>query len=392
MSRLKKRKQHGYSHRNRVQLVKGGKDYFDTLDDIISKTLHSIHLQFYIFLDDETGNHVIDSLAQAAKRGVAIYLHLDAYASQGLSKHGQKKIKDSGIKLKWFEPLFKSRHFYFGRRMHHKVVVADGLFSLVGGVNICNRYNDMPGEPPWLDMAIYCEGEASFGLYRNCIRMWGNKKMPAVNWEIVNEYCKHIPENEQVTVRVRKNDWVKTKTEITKSYLGIFNAAEKKIMIMCSYFLPGPFFRKRLAVAVKRGVNVQVILAGNSDVMVAKYAERYLYEWLLKNGIEIFEYQDSVLHAKVAVCDEEWVTVGSYNVNNISAHASLEVNIDVKDRKFALSTEEQLNNIILHNCKKINLHEYEISTNWFKKFWQMTSYYFINIVLKLFTFYFRQEE
>jgi len=251
----------------------------------------------------------------------------------------------------------------------------------------------MPGEPAWLDMALYCEGEASFLLQSTCREVWGSKnKMISVSRTEVENFCRQIPLEEKVEVRVRRNDWVKRKSEIWSSYLEMFNNAEKSIIIMCSYFLPGRLFRKKITQAVNRGVRMKVILAGTSDVMMAKNAERYLYDWLLKNNIEIYEYQETVLHAKVTVSDSSWVTIGSYNVNNISAYASLELNMDIKNKVFALTTEKELEGIISEHCKQITKANYASSTNFFKRLWQRFCYNFINNVLNLITFYFRQEE
>lgn len=223
--------------------------------------------------------------------------------------------------------------------------------------------------------------------------MWGNGgELPSSNREKAESFCEKILPAEQVSVRVRRNDWVKRKIQIWRSYLEMFSKAEKTITIMCSYFLPGNLFRRKLSQAVKRGVKVKVILAGTSDIMIAKHAERYLYSWLLKNNIEIYEYQETVLHAKVAVYDSSWTTVGSYNVNNISAYASLEMNMDVKNEVFALCTEAELEDIIVKHCKKITKENYDSSTHFFRRLWQRICYSFINNVLNLFTFYFRQEE
>ena len=171
----------------------------------------------------------------------------------------------------------------------------------------------------------------------------------------------------------------------------MFDHAEKRITIMCSYFLPGSVYQKKLSRAAKRGVDIKVILAGISDIKVAKNAERYLYDWLLKNKIGIYEYQPTILHAKAAVYDGKWTTIGSYNVNNISAQASLELNYDIKDKIFAKEVEKELDQIITTRCKKITLENYARSTGYFRKVWQHACYLFINNVLKLFTFYFKQE-
>jgi cardiolipin synthase A/B len=380
-----------YTIRNRVQFVYGGKDYFNTLLELIKNTKKCIHLQFYIYENDETGWLVTHALIEAAQRKVDVYLQVDGYASQGISKKMAAELKAAGVNLKWFEPLFRSKHFYFGRRLHHKVVVADGLYSLVGGVNICNRYNDMPGEPAWLDTALYCEGEASYVLHHICRDMWNDKNLTPIDSSRIEAFCDYIPEDEQIMVRTRRNDWVKRKNQIWKTYYDIFTRAEKNITIMCSYFLPGRLFRRKLSQAVKRGVKVKVILAGPSDIMMAKHAERYLYDWLLRNKIEVYEYQETVLHAKLAVYDGKKVTIGSYNVNNISAYASLELNMDVENHSFAEFVENELEQIIKEHCKHITRENYISSTNIFKRIWQRFCYSFINNVLNLFTFYFRQE-
>lgn len=393
MSPVSQIKSDTYTHRNKVQMVKSGQPFFTLLNQLIEKAVNTIYLQFYIFLEDKTGMEVMESLKAASRRGIRVFLHLDGYASRRLSGQSIADMREAGVEVKWFEPLFRSKHFYFGRRLHHKVVVLDGLYSLVGGINVSDRYNDMPGVPAWLDMALYCEGEASFELQNVCRDLWGNKKnLPPVNTMLMENFCRQIPLQKQVTVRVRRNDWVKRKSEIWKSYLEMFSKAEKSIIIMCSYFLPGSLFRKKIAEAVKRGVKVKVILAGTSDIMIAKHAERYLYSWLLKNGVEIYEYQETVLHAKMAACDSNWVTIGSYNVNNISAYASLELNMDVKNQSFAINTEKELGDIIRNHCKSITTESYTSSVHFFKRLWQKICYSFINNVLNLFTFYFRQEE
>ena len=158
--RKKKIKEH-YTSRNKVKLIRGGKVYFDSLLQMINSATESIHLQAYIYDDDETGKQVAEALQAAAKRNVEVYLLTDGYASKVMSRSFINELQQSGIHFRFFNPLFKSRHFYFGRRLHHKVIVTDTRYAMIGGVNITNRYNDMPGEPAWLDFAIYIEGEAA---------------------------------------------------------------------------------------------------------------------------------------------------------------------------------------------------------------------------------------
>jgi cardiolipin synthase len=382
----------GYTLRNRVKLVKGGKEYFSLLHHMVNKASRIIHLQFYIFDDDETASLLKVALSKAVRKGVEVFLQVDAYASQRLSRKFISELKESGVHFKWFEPLFKSSKFYFGRRMHHKVVVVDGIYSMVGGINISNRYNDLPDKPAWMDLAVYCEGEASLQLHQLCRAMWGKAYKEKLDVKATEEFFRQLPAKDYHSVRVRRNDWVKRKNEVTKSYLYMLRHAEKEVIIMCSYFLPGRTFRRAMSRAVKRGVKIKTILAGPSDVMIAKHAERYLYDWLLKNQVEIYEYQKTVLHAKIAVYDSRWVTAGSYNVNNISAYASLEINLDIRNKPFAIQTKAGLEKIINLDCRKITRDNYISSTRFFRRLWQKLCFSFINTMLSLFTFYFKQEE
>lgn len=382
-----------FTSRNRISLVQSGEEYFSLLLKLIEQARYTIHLQVYIYDHDKTGKSVGEALKEAAKRGVAVYLHVDGYASQRLNKGFRKEMLDAGVHFKFFEPLLKSRHFYFGRRLHQKVFVADGLYSLVAGLNISDRYHDLPEEPAWFDLALYCEGEASYQLHLLCRRMWRRRKpRDIITKGYVHSFCETILPEERQLVRVRQNDWVKRKSEVWNSYRLLFARANESITIMCSYFLPGRIYRKLLSRASARGVKIKVILAGKSDIVLSKNAERYLYDWLLKKNIEIYEYQRAVLHAKMSVADEQRVTIGSFNVNNISAYASLELNMDVKSPAFGGYIQEFMNDIMANDCRQITRENYVSSTNFFRKLWQKASYTLVNWITTLFTFYFKQED
>jgi cardiolipin synthase len=380
----------GYTHHNKVRLVHGGSDYFTTLVQMIDQAQSLIHLQTYIYEDDETGRMVSEALIRAARRKVQVYILLDGYASQSLSKNIIKDWKEAGIRFRWFWPLFKSRNFYLGRRMHHKVVVADASCGLAGGVNISDRYNDIGGQKAWLDRALFVEGEAAMKLHIICRDMWtkaywkkdgGRKeKFPWLPGIIPAEEC---------MVRVRRNDWVQGKSQISKSYLEMFRNAQTRITILSAYFLPGTTFRRHMALAARRGVKVKIIVGAVSDVKTSRLAEQYMYSWLLRNNIEIYEYQDTVLHGKMAVYDGQWTTVGSYNVNKISAYASVELNMDVRNAGFAAKVGQELDEIIDHHCIRVTPKNFYHPL--YRQFLQWTAFQVIRLLFFLFTFYFRQE-
>ena len=388
MSRISSKKIFDYTPHNKVELVRGGREYFERLVKMIDEANHTIHLQVYIFNDDETGTLVVKALEKAAGRGVQVYVLVDGYASQGLSKDFIVHARDAGINFRFFEPLLKSHNFYFGRRLHHKVVVTDAGYCMVGGINIANRYNDMPGENAWMDWGIFAEGEVAADLSRICGELW-QKTAKAVGYS--SGYFELSPSllQQHCLVRARRNDWVRKYNQVSGSYIEMFHRATEQITIMSSYFLPGRIMRKKIEAASKRGVSIRLVLAGNSDIMITKYAERYIYRWIFKNKIKLYEYQGNVLHGKLSMYDEKWVTAGSYNVNFISAYASIELNLDIANENFARSVKLTIDHIIKDECVEISENEYRSRHNFFQRIMYRMSYDFIQLVFFLITFYFK---
>jgi cardiolipin synthase len=378
---------------NKVELVRGGKDYFNRLVELIDSAKECIHLQVYILDNDETGNEIAEALIRAAARKVIIYVMADGYASQGLEDEYIQRLTDASINFRFFKPVFKSSFFYFGRRMHHKVVVADSCLALVGGVNISNKYNDMPGKNAWLDFAVYVEGAVAEDLCVLCWKTWNGYASGMPNFPCEKKTpANGLKGTGNIGIRSRRNDWVRGKNQISKTYITMFRNATSHITILSSYFIPGRVIRRNIRDAVKRGVTIKVIVAGMSDLALSKAAERYMYDWLLRNGVQIYEYQDNILHGKLAVCDDQWMTIGSYNVNDLSAYASIELNLDIQDAAFANHTEEQLEKIIAENCIPITRETHLRAKNIFKQFSRWFSYKFTRLIFKLFTFYFKQEK
>lgn len=373
-----------YSATNEVQLLRAGISYFNFLEQLINKARYSIYIRMYIWKEDDTGKRIARLLIEASQRKVAIYVMVDGYASQGLSDEFVQVLRKSGVHFKFFEPLLKSTKYYFGRRMHEKVVVVDGKYATVAGINFSNHYNTINNSIPWLDYAAYIHGEAAYDLYSICKKNWKGHSMFLPKPDFSTIRLQH-------SVRIRQNDWVKGKRNIWRTYFNWFNQSKESITIMCSYFLPGRILMNRLSAAANRGVKVKVVLAGPSDVMIAKYAERYLYRWMLRNNMEIYEYQPAVLHAKLMVVDDRFVTIGSYNVNNISTYASTELNLDIRNKLFANGVQQTIDLIIKNDCQRVDRNNTIIMNGLVTRFTQMMAYYLIRIILNLSTFYFKQE-
>ena len=192
---------------NTAKLIKGGKMYFDVLKELIQKSKTSIFLQTSILKDDETGNQIADELIRAAKRKVNVYILLDGFASSNLHGSFINHLKSAGIELLFFKPVFKNNHIYYSRRLHHKIVVVDGRFSLIGGLNIANRYNEINNHKAWLDFAVLIEGEASLQVENYCkqVRLKTTKIEIETNSEVINLYNVVSLDN-QCNVKIRRND------------------------------------------------------------------------------------------------------------------------------------------------------------------------------------------
>ncbi|HLC83838.1 MAG TPA: phospholipase D-like domain-containing protein [Bacteroidia bacterium] len=361
-----------------VKLIFSGNDFFEKLEDSIDKAKEIIHFQTYIFEEDETGKQIADALIRASKRGVEIYLLVDAYGSKDLSIQFIKKIQEAGIQFRFFSPLFSKESIYLGRRLHHKVVVIDRNIAIIGGINIGDRYRGSDSNPAWLDYAALVTGDVCLELHDLCLALFEKRRFRQPEKTFIKEN-----ETETPLVRFSKNDWIRGRNEIHKRAIYSFKNAQKTIIIISSYFLPGYSYRRALKNARRRGVTVKVILAGQSDMRFLLYAEKHLYRFLCKHGIEICEWSDSVLHGKAIMVDHEWVSIGSYNLNYLSRYWSIELNAEVKDTVFINEFSTHLDLIASSRCVFIDENKMR-SSSFFVTIRNAFAYYIYRIMMKVF--------
>lgn len=359
-----------------LKLVFSGSDYFETLEKIINEAKDTIHIQTYIFEIDDTGSAVLLALKNAVQRGVRIYVLADAYGSKSLSKKIISKINSDGINFRLFSPLFSSESIYVGRRLHHKIVVADKKIALVGGINIADKYHGTAIESPWLDYAVLITGSINEHLHVLCENLYERK----------DSASRHIiqAEDKDILIKFTRNDWIKGKNEIHKSYLNAMNISEKSVIFIASYFLPGYRFRRSLKNARKRGVSITVILAGKSDMPFLFYAEKYLYPFFLQHNIRILEWKKSVMHAKAVLVDNDWSTIGSYNLNPVSHYLSIELNVEIKNENFSTEFREHINTMLHQNCAEITLKGNSGKFAWLIKVRNSIMYHFFKFLFLIF--------
>lgn len=357
-----------------IALVHSGEDYFSRLENIIHNSLFEIHIQTYLFENDVTGNRIITALKEAAARQVKIYLLLDGLGSLTFPAQIKNDLKKRGINIRFFAPLFSTYTFYLGRRLHQKIVVSDGKVALIGGINIADKYHGTSLEPPWLDYAVQLNGKIAKPIQELCNAIYFKKRHTS-NQKLKTVF--HVQDD--ILVRILQNDWLKRKNEISNGYIKSIGNAKKEIIVVGSYFLPGRQIIHALKKAAKNKVEIKLILSGKSDLPMTRRATCYLYSKLLSYNIELYEWNESVLHGKAAVIDEYWTTIGSFNLNNLSSYGSLEMNVEITSTEFSKMYREHLKQIIA-KCQRITPEDLEIKNNLKLKFTNWFSYYITRLI------------
>jgi cardiolipin synthase len=328
-----------------LTLLHNGAEYFPRLIHAIDSALASVYLETYIFVDDAIGREVACALQRAAHRGVSTHLLVDGYGSSGLSRAWVNELRASGVAVLWFRPeiswlTFRRQRL---RRLHRKLGVIDERIAFVGGINIAD---DIPGgklTQPRLDYAVEIQGEVVARVYAATRRLWA-----LVSW--INFRHRHKPEKphaaraflEHPKVRFLLRDNLRHRRDIEQAYLKAIGDARHEIILANAYFLPSQKLRYALLAAAARGVKIKLLLQGKVEYRMQHYATLALYDGLLRAGMEIHEYHASYLHAKVAVVDGHWATVGSSNIEPFSLWLAREANLVVRDTEFAAALRASL--------------------------------------------------
>jgi cardiolipin synthase len=373
-----------YTVRNTAEWIQSGQKYFDRLAALIDESVYEVHIQTYIFDSDKTGTSIAEALIRASKRNVKVFLLVDAFGSQELSSEMISNFVKAGIQFRKYGELYSRGSFHIGRRMHHKINVFDGVVSVVGGINISDKYNDLPGKPAWLDFAVIMTGDISRSLQVVCRRRWKGRtfssgimkrEMPFPRLE--NNKIGTIP------IRLRRNDFIRNFNDIAISYRSAIRQSKKSILLVGGYFLPGGRTRRILKHALQRGVSIDVVISEKSDVHILNYARRYLYAWLIRNGVGVFEYKPSNVHGKVLIVDGKWMSIGSYDLNNLSTYSNIELNVDINDEEFSKDLSSHIQKVMKENCTKVTNESAYINSGIFSKFSMWISYRFVKTLFIL---------
>jgi cardiolipin synthase len=357
---------------HQVQLLQGGQAFFPSLIDAIDRSAHEVRLETYIFYLEAAGALVAAALERAALRGVQVYLVLDGVGTPTIPPEWVARFKAAGVQWRIFLPLGR-----FGalipsrwRRLHRKLCVVDGTVAFCGGINLLDDFfdpNHGPLTAPRLDFAVRVTGPLVQAVHATLTQFWWRvqaastlrrSEFPAA-WRALQQAVKlalaaraghaaqagvgQVPGVTACTLaELVLRDNVRNRSRIERNYRQAIGTATTEIIIANAYFLPGRKLRLGLIHAARRGVRVRLLLQGRYEYFMQFHASRPVYGALLAAGVEIHEYAISFLHAKVAVIDGHWATVGSSNLDPLSLLLAREANVVVDDPVFAQNLRARL--------------------------------------------------
>lgn len=316
---------------NQLTLLRSGAEYFPALLAALHAARQEIYLESYLFHSDATGKQVIAALADAARRSVQVQVLLDGFGAHDLPHDVRQQLRHAGVALLFYRPelsrfsLKRSRL----RRMHRKLVSIDGKIGFIGGINILDDI-DADGLPPRYDYALQVIGPVAADIRQAAVRLWRRTARRQLKWRWVQRVQAAPPVEDKAghsraALVIRDN--LRHRRDIEAAYLEAMRGAKTEIIIANAYFLPGITMRHALLDAARRGVRVTLLLQGRVEYLLIHYASRVLYRPLLQAGVEIHEYTAGLMHAKVAVIDQQWFTVGSSNIDPFSLLTAHEANI-----------------------------------------------------------------
>ena len=346
---------------NRLTLLNSGSDYFPALLAAIGEAQTEIYLESYIFADDEIGHEVASALCQAAERGIQVNVTVDGFGARNFAADFLPMLTSAGVRAMYYRPEIGRFHFkrHRLRRLHRKLVVIDARIAFVGGINIVDDHNAPADMRPRFDYAVRIEGPTLAQIHHAVRRMW-----EIVSWANFKRRSRHTPISNpcctisgEQTAAFLIRDNIRHRNDILNAYLDAIEQAQSEILIANAYFMPGVRFGRALYAAAQRGVRITVLLQGKTDHQLLRYATQALYATALRAGIRIFEYEKSFMHAKVAVIDGTWATVGSSNIDPFSLLLAKEANLVIRDALFGSELRNSLRQAIADGAHELQAED-----------------------------------
>lgn len=364
---------------HQLQLLQGAQAYFPALIEAIDRSVHEVRLETYIFNAEASGSEVAAALERAAGRGVAVYLVMDGAGTPALAAQWAERFSRAGVAWHIFSPMGQLGLLLPSqwRRLHRKLCVVDGLVAFCGGANVLDDFYD-PNHGALavarLDFTVRVTGPLVQEVHAVLAQFWWRLQAASTarahdlhaSWLALHQavalarqsQAAGPPQPAKAAPGARAGlvlrDNVRHRAHIERAYRKAIGEATSEIIIANAYFLPGRKLRQGLIHAARRGVRVRLLLQGRYEYFMQYHAARPVYGRLLAEGVEIHEYGVSFLHAKVAVIDNRWATVGSSNLDPLSLLLAREANLVVEDAAFARQLRTELEAAMAHGGVRVD--------------------------------------
>ena len=334
---------------HRVELLENGEGYFPAVLDAIARARHEVLIETFILFEDKVGHELQRALIEAARRGVQIDMTVDGWGSIDLSKPFLAAMAEAGVRVHMFDPQPRvlGLRLHVFRRMHRKIVLVDGRIALVGGINFSADHLEDFGPEAKQDYSVLVEGPLAPRIRRFMLKQLGrdvDERLPGARW------AKPAGDAEVMFVA---RDNRHQRDAIERQYRAGIHAARHEVIIANAYFFPGYRLLRAMRRAVRRGVRVRLILQGQPDMKIVKHAARLLHPQLIGAGVEIYEYCKRPMHAKVALVDQTWSTVGSSNLDPLSLSLNFEANVMIRDKAFNADLRARLGRLMEEECTQL---------------------------------------
>jgi cardiolipin synthase len=353
-------------------LLTGGVDLFAAMGEAVDAAQHEVLLETYIFDFAGAGAQVARALMRAAQRGVRVCVVVDGVGTGELPTLWADQFAQTGVQVRVFAPAVGWGFWLPSRwrRLHRKLCVVDNTVAFCGGINILDDYLDphVDGllKSPRLDYAVSMRGPLVTAAYDTMTQLWSRieavRELRSQDLSGAMDALRgasqslHFPALGEAQLVLRDN--VRHRSHIERTYRKAIGAARHDIIVASAYFFPGLRLRRALVTAARRGVRVRLLLQGQYEYFVPYRAARQLYGQLITAGVEIHEYHASFLHAKVAVVDGKWLTVGSSNLDPFSLLLAREANVVAHNPPLALTLQASLINAIEQGATRVDTQAY----------------------------------
>ncbi len=340
---------------NTMTLLENGEAFFPRVFEVIAQARSSVAIETFILADDEVGRQLQQLLIGAARRGLSSQLVLDGYGSAPLPPDFITALTDAGVVVRWFDPQppWLGMRTNLFRRLHRKLVLVDGEVAFVGGINFSMEHLRKFGPQSKQDYAVEVRGPVVSQVGQTMAAPPARRFSGRRLWHKLASALGSGGAMQGGRAALVLRDNHEHPQDIEWMYRVGIRTARREIIIANAYFFPGYRLLRDLRKAARRGVAVHLILQGQPDMPTVKWAAATLYDYLLRGGVRIHEYCDRPLHAKVAVFDGTWATVGSSNLDPLSLFLNLEANLMVQDQAFAAEVRRSLLSLTHGSCTEL---------------------------------------